>query len=230
MQSATTVQYELMKGRDATAAIRAFPVGYLPIGCLERHGDHLPMGLDVIKAHQVCCHLAHALGGSVFPPHYYAGIHNMSAAQIAKHTSEWGNIYTDQSAKDSLLDIIRQIAMTGIQVLVLYSGHYPRCQIDMIQEIGATFTGATSLTVIPFSECLIMEGDHAGISETSFMLYLDKNLVDMTRISDVNHRDHGWTEQTSPATASRAKGKQDVQAVITHLQSKIEAALRKESR
>ena len=40
------VRYELMLGREATEAIARCPVGYLPIGCLERHGDHLPMGLD----------------------------------------------------------------------------------------------------------------------------------------------------------------------------------------
>ena len=34
------IRYEYMKGRDAIAAIRSCPVGYLPIGCLERHGDH----------------------------------------------------------------------------------------------------------------------------------------------------------------------------------------------
>ena len=78
------VQYELMLGRQATEAIAACSVAYLPIGCLERHGDHLPMGLDVIKAHKVCCAVAKAIGGIVFPPHYYAGIHKMSDEQIAK--------------------------------------------------------------------------------------------------------------------------------------------------
>ena len=58
-----TVQYELMLGREATEAVRKYPVGYLPIGCLERHGDHLPMGLDVIKAHRICCITAHSAPG-----------------------------------------------------------------------------------------------------------------------------------------------------------------------
>ena len=45
-----TVQYELLLGREASEAMRRCPVAYLPIGCLERHGDHLPMGLDVMAA------------------------------------------------------------------------------------------------------------------------------------------------------------------------------------
>ena len=62
------VQYELMLGREATKGGHASPVGYLPIGCMERHGDHLPMGFDVIKAHKICCLTAQVIGGVVFPP------------------------------------------------------------------------------------------------------------------------------------------------------------------
>jgi len=225
-----TVQYELMMGRQATENIRSFPVGYLPIGCLERHGDHLPMGLDVIKAHKVCCAVAQAIGGIVFPPHYYTGIHKMSDEQIAKYTGEWGNIYTDRTAKDNLADIICQIAITGVKVLVLYSGHYPGCQIEMIKEISKDFRGHPSITVIPFCEPMIMEGDHAGISETSFLLYLDKELVDMTRISEVNYKDHGWQADNSPERASRTKGKRDVDLVIAHLKGEIEKAMNERRR
>ena len=96
------VRYELMLGREATEAITGFPVGYLPVGCLERHGDHLPMGLDIIKAHGVCCLLGQVLGGVVFPPHFYAGIHQMTPEQTRKYTGQWGNVYTDATAEASL--------------------------------------------------------------------------------------------------------------------------------
>jgi creatinine amidohydrolase len=219
------VQYELMPGREAVEAIRSLPVGYLPIGCLERHGDHLPMGLDAIKAHHVCCVVAKALGGIVFPPHHYAGIHGMSDEEIAKHTGEWGNIYTDRSARESLVDIINQIAIAGMKVLVLYSGHYPYCQVDMVREIGAHFADHASITVIPFCGSMIMQGDHAGVCETSFMLYLDETLVDMTRISEVNYQDHGWGDSNTPEKASSEKGEAYVKLVIDHLRQEIGKAL-----
>lgn len=214
-----------MLGREVTTAIRSFPVGYLPIGCLERHGDHLPMGLDVLKAHKVCCVVAKEIGGIVFPPHYYSGIHKMSEQQIAKYTGDWGNIYTDTSAKDNLTDIINQIAMCGINVLVLYSGHYPECQTQMILSISKDFEDHKSITLIPFWEKMIMEGDHAGISETSIMLYLDKELVDMSRISDINYQDHGWNDKNTPEEASPDKGKADVKLVIDHLRREIRNSL-----
>jgi creatinine amidohydrolase len=216
-----------MLGREATTAIRSFPVGYLPIGCLERHGDHLPMGLDVIKAHKVCCAVANTIGGIVFPPHYYAGIHKISEQQIAQYTGEWGNIYNDTSAKDSLTDIINQIAVSGIKILVLYSGHYPECQTEMILNISNTFENHKSITTIPFCESMIMQGDHAGISETSFMLYLDKELVDMSRISNINYQDHGWNDNNTPEKASPDKGEADVKLVIDHIRREIEKVLNK---
>ena len=220
-----TVEYELMLGREANEAVREHPVGYLPIGCLERHGDHLPMGLDVIKAHKICCVAAQAIGGVVFPPHYYAGIHHLTREQIDRITGEWGNIYTDDTAKANLVDIINQIAILGVRVLVLYSGHYPQCQIEMIQEIAEDFREHPDIVVIPFSEPLIMQGDHAGISETSLMLYLERKLVDMTRISAINYQDHGWSDANSPEKATCAKGEDDVERIITHLQGMIEEAL-----
>jgi creatinine amidohydrolase/Fe(II)-dependent formamide hydrolase-like protein len=83
--------------------------------------------------------------------------------------------------------------------------------------------------VVPFAECLILPGDHAGLSETSFMLHLDKALVDLTQIREVNYRDHEWDDASSPEKATAAKGQQDVQAVIAYLQGKIAAAFSRQA-
>jgi creatinine amidohydrolase len=211
-----------MLGREATEAMGRCPVAFLPIGCLERHGDHLPMGLDVIKAHGICCKAARALGGVVFPPHYYAGIHRMDEAALGKYTGEWGNLYTDATAEAHLADVIRQIARMGIRVLVLYSGHYPGCQLEMIQAIADRLNAEPGIRVIPFSEpMLLKEGDHAGVCETSLMLSLDRTLVDMTRIGPQNYQDHGWSEASSPEKATAAKGEADVRRIIDGLRAEL---------
>ena len=150
----------------------------------------------------------------------------MTREQIDRSTGEWGNIYTDDTARANLVDIINQMAILGIKVLVLYSGHYPQCQIEMIQDIAEDFRDHPDITVIPFSEPLIMQGDHAGINETSLMLYLGRDLVDMTRISDINYRDHGWSDANSPEKATCAKGEDDTRQIVTHLEGMIKEALR----
>ena len=221
------VRYELMHGREATQRIKEFPVGYLPTGCLERHGDHLPMGLDVIKAHGICCLIAQAIGGVVFPAHFYSGIHGLDSKTLQRFTGQWGNLYTDETAKQHLKDIINQFIMMGIKVLVLYSGHYPKIQCDMVKEIAEEYNANGHIRIIPATEPDILdEGDHAGICETSFMLYLDKNLVDMNRISQLNYQDHGWSDKNSPELASAAKGEVDVQRLIKYFGENINDCLK----
>jgi creatinine amidohydrolase/Fe(II)-dependent formamide hydrolase-like protein len=125
-----------------------------------------------------------------------------------------------------LKEIIDQIVVMGVKVLVLYSGHYPSAQIDMIKDIAGEYNNKGAISIIPVTEidCL-REGDHAGISETSLMLYLDRNLVDMTRIGQLNYQDHGWSEERSPELASTAKGESDIQKIIDYLGEKINSLL-----
>jgi creatinine amidohydrolase len=214
-----------MHGRDTHEAIRNCPVGFLPIGCLEKHGDHLPMGLDGLKAHKVCVLAAKALGGVVFPPHYYAGVHNMSPNQLKKYTAGWGNIYTDTSANNHIKDIIHQIILVGVKILILYSGHYPQSQTKMLQEIAVYFDEYPACKIIPFWESMIMPGDHAGFSETSIMLFLDRSLVDMTRIHAINYEQHGWGIHDSPEKATYEQGEALVTQIIGYLKGEIESAM-----
>jgi creatinine amidohydrolase/Fe(II)-dependent formamide hydrolase-like protein len=140
-------------------------------------------------------------------------------------THEWGCIFTDATAEAHLVDIIRQFDLAGIRVLVLYTGHYPTCQSDMVSRIADRFNAESGIRVIPFWEMQLVPGDHAGISETSFMLYLDRSLVDMSRIGEINFKDHGWTEENSPRRATAAKGEAEVALITEHLRAKIQALL-----
>lgn len=47
------------------------PVAYLPLGVLEWHGYHNPLGLDGVKAESVLKHLREKLGGIVMPSLYW---------------------------------------------------------------------------------------------------------------------------------------------------------------
>src|ERR1051326_4390881 len=65
------VQYERLRPREGVAAREACPVAYLPIGTIEWHGFHNPLGLDSIKAHAMAVRCAQSGGGLVFPPLWY---------------------------------------------------------------------------------------------------------------------------------------------------------------
>ena len=49
----------------------ACPVVYIPLGTLEWHGLHNPMGADGLQAEEIALRCARKGGGVVFPTVYY---------------------------------------------------------------------------------------------------------------------------------------------------------------
>ena len=215
------VRYERMHGIHARAALDESRFVFLPIGCLERHGDHLPMGLDVMKAHLACCVIAQCFGGAVLPPHYYAGVHFLPP-EFLEATNRYGNLYADKTAENHLEELIRNLEAIGVKNLVLYSGHYPVSQNVMVRNIAARFRSRDGIRVVPFYEkAVLYPGDHAGVCETSLLLYLDRQAVDMTAIGERNYREHSWTEENTPEKASVAKGEAYMEKILAFFESNI---------
>ena len=65
------VQWERMFPDQLEAAFEACPVVYFAYGLCEPHGPQNAVGLDAIKAHEICCRAARAHGGIVAPPDYW---------------------------------------------------------------------------------------------------------------------------------------------------------------
>jgi len=215
------VRFEYLYGRDAIKRLNKKPVAYLPVGCLERHGDHLPMGLDVLKAHAICCLCARKTGGVVYPAHFYSGVHFLPP-DLQKRFSLWGNLYTDKTAELNLLEIIKGMIAAGAKVIVLYAGHYPDCQIKMINRIASKVNRTGKARVIPFDELSFFKtGDHAGIWETSLFAYLFPGQVKFNRIGRKNFLDHGWKGKTDPRKATFAFGRKAVVRICNFLTKKI---------
>ena len=72
---------------------------------------------------------------------------------------------------------------------------------------------------------MILKGDHAGVSETSLMLYFDKKLVDMHRIRETNCQEHTWQANNSPEKATYERGESEFKLIVNYLKQEIEKAL-----
>jgi len=95
-----------------------------------------------------------------------------------------------------------------------------------MMQLARDLTADHVFRVIPFAECMATRGDHAAISETSLMLYLDQSCVDMSAIGEENYRDHGWPHDgRSPEHASRAFGQEEFGKIVVYLRPRIERAL-----
>ena len=71
MSAKPSVRYERLRPAQIVARRRVCPVAYLPIGTIEWHGEHNPVGLDTLKIHALLEKCAQEIGGLVFPPLYY---------------------------------------------------------------------------------------------------------------------------------------------------------------
>ena len=62
------VLYQELTPSEFLERLNHAPVAYLPLGTLEFHGDHLPLGSDAIQPLAFFCELAAEIGGIVLPP------------------------------------------------------------------------------------------------------------------------------------------------------------------
>ena len=107
---------ELTSPDFATAVERAGRTAIIPVGIIEKHGPHLPLGTDLLDAREVALRATAREYALVFPP-YYVG-------QIFEARHQPGTIaYSERLVWDMLQATIDEIARNGITKIVLVNGH-----------------------------------------------------------------------------------------------------------
>jgi creatinine amidohydrolase len=175
-----SVQMQFMRPAQLEAAARAFPVVYVPFGLIEWHGRHLPLGNDALKAHGILVKTAEKFGGVVYPPVYFP--HDAAPAnksELLGGGNDW--------RLAMLAALFYRFKHSGFRVIIGVSGHNVQSQIDMINEglkpvtADGTITGV-GLWEITLSQCEESNTDHAAKWETSNMMVLYPELVDMSQL------------------------------------------------
>src|SRR5436853_2961144 len=64
------VEYELMRPPDIVQERDRLPIAFVPIGPLEWHRSHLPLGTDGLHTHEVAVEVARRIGGIVLPTYF----------------------------------------------------------------------------------------------------------------------------------------------------------------
>ncbi|MEM1931094.1 MAG: creatininase family protein [Sulfolobales archaeon] len=91
-------------------------VAILPVGSVERHGDHLPLGTDGIEAEAVALFVADRIGAHVFPPIWYG-----SSLSLKRFS---GTIDVEAQAFYSYVkSVIREILRNGYIPALVVNGH-----------------------------------------------------------------------------------------------------------
>lgn len=165
-----------LDSRTFERRIRENPLVILPVGALEAHGPHLPLGADQIQAEATALGLAERTHGLVAPAVAYGSTPNtrqfpgtvcLSIAQLGTHVA----------------GVLGELARWGARRILVLSGHGERGHIAALREAADETVRAHPETRIAVlcdyefvyelrgKEAPVSDG-HAGLLETSRMMAL----------------------------------------------------------
>jgi len=201
------VLYAELTPQEFRERINACPIAYLPLGTIEWHGEHLPLGADGIQSQGFFIRLAEKVGGIVLPMLFMGpdrviktesgDIYGMDPwtgeDQLGKKIREPrqldGSAYwlADESFYNLIDSIFKQLQRAGFKIVVAH-GHGPstglvaRYEKDWLDKYGLKVINCWGSEYD--AEGMGIQVDHAGANETSLVWALRPELVQMHRLSD----------------------------------------------
>jgi creatinine amidohydrolase len=243
------VNWELLTAPEFERAARKCKgVCLLPIGVLEKHGDHLPLGQDVIFSHAIATLAAQKELAIVFPQYYFGQIYE------AKHQP--GTIAIRSELLLSILEsICDEISRNGLKKIILVNGHGGNskmlpyfCQLMLEREKDYMVFFSEVYLGSPATNKLFKAkvDEHAGEKETSCMLVLRPELVKagktgnygmpkerLAKLKKVGlysgilwYSDHPGHYCSDGTPGTLAKGEALVRANVSHLAEQIRTVKR----
>lgn len=165
------------------AVARCQGVGIIPVGVIEPHGSHLPLGTDMFAAHWTACQAAEEEPAIVFPA-YPWGI-NHEGAHLP------GALVIRRELVFALLEnVCEEMERNGLKKIVLLSGHggnryflplFVQTLMEKERRYGVYYAQLPRFEKA--DEVLeTRETGHACEAETSTMLHLHPELVKMEEV------------------------------------------------
>lgn len=204
------------------------PVILIPVGTVEWHATHLPLGVDSLLSIAICEGLS-ARTGCIVAPLISSGV----CRDLQPEHGFFGTVDTirERTLSSLVTDLLQGYAKMGFKKAVLYSGHF---ETEHFSAITKGITNATSmagifLTALDLLKNRVRElgdvtrtwpyaGDHAAEWETSLMLYLYPELVHMEKAPETIELDmQGLPEyirKRFPRRAGREYGKKLHRAIL----------------
>jgi creatinine amidohydrolase len=182
-------RYQELRPDQLSELVDRHPIAFWPLGLLEHHGWHLPLGLDGLKAEQICIRIARRTGGVLLPTMWWgAG---------GGHGQFMWTLYQAEEAAESILACtLEKLVSFGFRVVVLLAGHYPWRQIlrrrlpDLQRAHPETlFLWGTEMEI---GGEVRLPGDHAAREETSYGLALFPELVDLEALRPGREDASAW--------------------------------------
>ncbi len=214
-----SMQFQFENSFDVKEKIDSSPIAILPVGAVEAHGPHLPLGTDNLLAERLSTELAKRVNGFVLPTLPYGQVWSLRNFPGSINIS-------NQSLINFIVDIGNSLYKQGFKTFAMVNGHLGN-GTALKEAARVLFEKCPELRVFYFfypgmnkAVAKVRETDaahgtyfHACEIETSYMLYLAPEFVDMERaITDIptipisaDVTPTPWEEFTSTAVLGDAK-------------------------
>lgn len=183
---------EQLSGPAAAQALGADATVLVPIGAIEQHGPHLPLSVDWVIADEVANAVIDRIGDEL--PVWL--VPTLPFSKSNEHAWSAGTVWLSQQTMMQMLgDIGRCVAASGARRIVFLNGHGGNSTLLNVacRELRLEH-GLLTFVVHPFVPPAYAPPDpdaadspelgmgiHGGLDETSVMLYLRPDQVDMTK-------------------------------------------------
>lgn len=237
------VRYQMLRPRQIVERRKACPVAYVPLGNLEWHGVHNCVGADTLQAEGMAIRCAQVGGGLALPPLWYG--ESRSEALMEANAKDRDQIAagmglspdnfrpermpfapTEQAINyhKLLLHILAEVESLGFEIGVLVAGHYPlidHARAAVLQFNQREFSKRTGMLAWAFADYLLVRdqfevaGDHAGGWETSHMMHLHPQTVDLGLLPPKGEPIVGAGGRMAPQDANAEFGKKTLEAAVS---------------
>lgn len=162
------------------------PIALIPLGSIEQHGPHLPLGTDSLIAVEICKRVAERTGSFVVQPCW--------PGYSPHHMAFKGTItFRDETLINILLDVFDSLRHHGVRKIMVVNAHGGNAQIMAYAiRIGKRRTGACIVSPVrPVANpkeaainAMKYLDMHSGATETGMALAIFPELVEMERVKD----------------------------------------------
>ncbi|MBE7464041.1 MAG: creatininase family protein [Planctomycetes bacterium] len=221
------------------ARLKQRPLAYLPLGTLEWHGEHLPLGSDAIISEGLFVRAAQRFGGIVMPPIHLGPDRQKTTPDgvvlqgmeyhesTTPHRPLDGSCYwIGPGAFNALLDaILEQLKRAGFKA-VFADGHGPSRNhwrqglAERQERFGLKLLGVTEDTVKEWRS----QTDHAAKNETSLVMALRPELPDLAQLGADRSVWPQGVGGPDPRDASAAFGEECLEATLQLMRKKLDEA------
>jgi creatinine amidohydrolase len=186
---------ERLRPRQFVALRDEVPLMYLPVGTVEWHERHMPLGTDGFTAHDFSVRAATETGGIVYPALYWGldeyGTSRSGAIRSGMDTSADlplpGSIYRigHETYERLLMEAVGEVFRAGFKLVALITGHGARGQEHTIRKVALRYNEAAGYRCVLAhsswtfgADAVPWGGGHAGALETALAMGLYPELVD----------------------------------------------------